>query len=169
MGVDIGVDGFCNAGAGPVRITLPVRVISRPLRRETPRARGAPMRLVPIVCVLVVAIFTSSLAGLLNRAVVVVADLKGDALASLLGRPFSPFEVDLEVLCPSLVLVNGLLIAFAALSVLDSGFGAGAVCEKRHGLRLQDPPGVLALSSGHRTAANSPSVGNIGILRQSHE
>lgn len=64
-----------------------------------------------------------------------------------------------------IVLVLPLLVdeVRALLDVIAAVRGGGAVCEKRHGLRLHGPPGLLADSSGHLTEANKPSVGNIEL------
>lgn len=62
---------------------------------------------------------------------------------------------------PLLLVLLPILFPFATLEVIGVARNAGAVWEKRHGLRLHGPPGLLADSSGHRTDANKPSVGNI--------
>lgn len=173
-------EGFgCNAGAGPLRITLPLPVMTMADVREPPMARGAPIRDVPAAAVAACSDFVADVPGLLSTSSSSCVNSEGPLFATLelvlcfcnfLGLPSSS-SLEAALLLrttaslPRLLLpAEDAVVACPDEVIAVTGRGGGAVCEKRHGLRLHGPPGLLADRSGHRTAANRPSVGNIRVL-----
>lgn len=173
-------------------MTLPLPVIIMDEVRAPPIALGAPNRDVPAAtgmvfdAALLAIISTASSSSLVNSVDVLGAVLLLVVAAEVCFCTFlglssassaAPFVL-LDLTTASLLLLMALVLVLPLLVdeldllpavdviaevVVVVRAGGGAVCENRHGLRLHGPPGLLADSSGHRTEANSPRVGNIGI------
>lgn len=149
-------------------MTLPLPVTTIEVR-EPPRARGTPSREVPAVaaegCCVAVGVLpglTSPLSSsCVNSECAFLNAISDDdaCFCTFFALPSSRPSRAAELAIPLLLLP---VLPLAAVAVLEDARGGAAVCEKMHGLRLHGPPGLLADSSGQRTAANKPSVGNIG-------
>lgn len=159
-------------------MTLPLPVMTMEDVRAPPIALGAPSLDVPAATVGFIELpvfglcLSSSLASSRVNSEGAFATVPFAAcFCSFLG--LSAIASSTEPLLPALLRVSLLLLTLLPLPLLDelaallevdvtAETRAGAVCENRHGLRLHGPPGLLADSSGHRTEAKRPSVGNIG-------